>query len=136
MTQTDAYTLLEGKHMVPDDVIDLFVLIIIDSFKKVSNPYKRRATITHPLALLMSKVEHTAEGDLSLITNVIHHFVDVELILMTIILNGHFHLLMLDKGKKYINYSSTLSLTYNIDTVDMVSSSFLYNFSLFSATFI
>lgn len=50
MTQTHVYTLLEGKHMVLDDVIDLFDMIIIDSLKKVSYPYKRRAAITCPLA--------------------------------------------------------------------------------------
>lgn len=102
-TRANVYTLTEGKHIVLDDVMDVFVLIIIDSFKKEPHPYKRRAAISCPLALLMSKAEHTAEDALTLVQHVVRNFAGAELILLPIILNGHFHPVMLDKGKKEFN---------------------------------
>lgn len=120
--------------MGPNDVMDVFVLIIIDSWKKEPYPYMRCATITCSLALLMSKVEHTAKDSLTMIVDAVHLFIGVKLILISIILNRHFHLLVLDKGKKeYIHYSSVFSLTYDADAVNMANNVFVYNFLLFSS---
>lgn len=86
--------------MAPDDVMDIFVLVIRDTLKKGPYLYKRRAKIIGPLALLMLKVEHTAKISLTMIADVVWEFVELDLILLPIILNGHFHLLVLDKRKK------------------------------------
>ena len=44
-----------------------------------------------------------------------------KIISVPIVLNGHYHLLILDKGKrKYIHYSFLPSRTYDADARDMV----------------
>lgn len=86
--------------MAPDDVMDIFVLVIRDTLKKGPYLYKRRAKIIGPLALLMLNVEHTAKISLTMIADIVWEFVELDLILLPIILNGHFHLLVLDKRKK------------------------------------
>lgn len=77
----------------------------------------------------MSKAEYIAEDALILVQDVVHMFTNVEFILLPIILNGHFHLVVLDKGKKeYVHYSSSLSLTYDKDAISIVNNVFLYDF--------
>lgn len=129
-TRAHVYTLMEGKHMVLDDVMDVFVLIIIDSFKKDPYLYKRRAAISLPLALLMSQAEQIAKDALTLAQHVVCNFIEAELILLPIILNGHFHLIVLDKRKEYIHYSSSVSLTYDKDAVGMVNNVFVYDYTI------
>ena len=53
------YALIDSKHMVPDDVIDVFVLILLDSLKKLSLEFKRPTTVTRPMALALSRQERS-----------------------------------------------------------------------------
>lgn len=113
ITPVHVYTLIDRKHMVLNNVMEVFVLIIIDSLKKQPYPYRKHVTITLLLALFMSKVDHIAEDALILVQDIVHLFNDVELILLLIILNEHFHLIMLDKGKtEYIHYLCMIVLLF------------------------
>lgn len=85
--------------MVPNDVMDVFIMIVLDSLKKTPYPYKKWGPITHPLELLMSKQYHLAE----------------------IGLNNHFHVVLFDTRKKeYVYYLSIESPTYDTDTKEIV----------------
>ena len=53
--------LLKGNTMVPDNVVDVFIMIVIASPKKKPYPYKRDAAIMRPLALLIWKQDHTGK---------------------------------------------------------------------------
>ena len=128
-TRSYLYTLLEGETTVPDDVVVVFVQIIMEYLKKEHYPYKRRATITQPLALLIPKQEHTSECALTMTEQAACHLHDVDVVLLPIILNGHFHLLVLDNQKnEYQHYSSAESLTYDTDALVMVIISIRFTF--------
>lgn len=56
--------------------------------------------------------------------DVIYGHKQAELILMHIVLNGHYHLVTLDiPNQKYMHYSSLMSLVYDADAIAMVSNS-------------
>ena len=59
--RANLYMLREEKAMVPNSVMDVFLMIVMESLKKKPYPYKRCAAVTRPLALFMSKQEHTTE---------------------------------------------------------------------------
>lgn len=56
------YALIDDKQMVPEDVIDLFVLMLLNILKKLSTGFKMTATITRPMALALSRQDHLASG--------------------------------------------------------------------------
>lgn len=62
-TQDHLYTLLKGK-MDPKDVMNVFIVIIYESFKNKSYPYKKHAEITdkcyftHVLSISYVKKKH------------------------------------------------------------------------------
>uniref|UniRef100_UPI0035D125DC hypothetical protein n=1 Tax=Bartonella sp. CL9QHWL TaxID=3243542 RepID=UPI0035D125DC len=88
----------------------------------VPYPFKVRASITRPLALCMSKSNDTSEKALGMVEDAARSIHEVEIVLMPIILNGHFHLLVLDNRKhEYTHYSSLQSEEYDKDARDMVS---------------
>ncbi|WP_375669393.1 hypothetical protein, partial [Bartonella sp. MR168JLCBS] len=120
--RVNVFTLLDGKEMVTYDVVDVFVSIIQKMLKLVPYPFKMRASITRPLALCLSKSDDTAEEALGMVGVAAQTVHDVEIVLMPIILNGHFHLLVLDNRKhEYTHYSSLQSEEYDKDAHDIVS---------------
>lgn len=63
--------------------------------------------ITRPLVLLMSKQDHIEELSPTMIKEVTHHLDDIDADLLPIILNGHFHLVVLNNHKQeYQHYLS------------------------------
>ena len=70
--------LLAGKT-VPNDVMDMFVVAVIESLKRKPHPYKKRAKC--PLALLMSKTEHLAEVSQTMMEDDVFSYHVVELLL-------------------------------------------------------
>lgn len=99
--------------MITDDVME--------SLKKKSYPYKKRVAITRPLALFMSKSQHTIGVSLTLMEEAACSYHEVELVLLPIIFNSHFHVVTLNKEiKVYFHYSSFDNCMYNADAKDMV----------------
>lgn len=86
------HALIDGKQMVPDDVIDIFVLMLIYTLKKSPNVFRMTATITRPMALALSRQEHSACGMERMSGPAMENFHILELVLMPIIWNKHFHL--------------------------------------------
>lgn len=56
------YTWIDCKHIVPDDVVDAFVLIFLYSMRKNHSQLKRSTTITWAVALSLSKWELSIKG--------------------------------------------------------------------------
>ncbi|WP_375645357.1 hypothetical protein, partial [Bartonella sp. CL5QHWL] len=108
--------------MVTDDVVDVFVAIIQKMLKLVPYPFKMRASITRPLALCLSKQNETAEDVLRMVGDAARNIHEVDIVIMPIILNGHFHVVVLDNIKQeYKHYSYCQSDEYDKDALDMVS---------------
>ena len=62
----------------------------------------------------MQKMQFAKDQELCIVEDATFAFLDAEFIPMAIVLNSHYHLFTLDKGKqKYIHYSSIMSYTYN-----------------------
>ena len=56
-----------------------------------------------------------------MVEDAIYDYDNIELILMPIVLNNHYHLFLLDKAdQKYVHYSSLQSRTYDVDSKDIV----------------
>lgn len=89
--------------MVLDNVIDVYVMIILGTLKKQPYPYKRRATITRPLALLMSKQDHLVEVALTMMEDAMRAFYKIDVILSPVTLKNHFYIFILDKQKEYVH---------------------------------
>lgn len=71
----------------------------------------KRAAITCPLVLIISKQEHTAEKALAMMEEGTRRLHNVDIIILPIILNGHFHLIVLDNvTQEYQYYSLCQSL--------------------------
>ena len=69
----------------------------------------------------MQKMQFTGDQALCMVEDVIVSFEDAEIILMVIVLNDHYHLLIMDRVKrKYILYWSLQSRTYDTDARAMV----------------
>ena len=70
----------------------------------------------------MSKQEDTSESALIMIGNAAQSLHDVDIVILPIIMNGHFHLVVLDNNKQeYRHYTSADSEEYDRDAADMVS---------------
>lgn len=66
------------------------------------------------------------DQEVYMIENIIYRHMQVKLILMPNMLNGHYHLLVLDiPNQKYMHYSSFMSLVYDVNVVGMVSDSII-----------
>lgn len=70
--RANLHTLLKGKTMVPDNVMDKIVMIVIKSIQNKQYLYKRHMAITRQLALLMLNQNHTREVALMIMEDSIH----------------------------------------------------------------
>lgn len=120
-TTWDQFHTLWEQKIFSDDVLDVFILIFMESLKKKLYPYKKHVAVTCRLVVLMSKSEHIAEVFLTFMEEATLNNHEMELLLLPIIFNTHFHLVVLDKEKKeYIYYSFTENRIYEADTKNMV----------------
>jgi len=111
--------------MVPNNVVNVFVIMLLDTLKKSPNVYKMTATITRLTALALSRQEHSPGGMERMMGPPLADFPTTELILMPIIFNKHYHLLVLDKVKEeYLNYDSIGRHAHDRDIVAMVITTF------------
>ena len=86
--------------MVPDDVVDVFILILHDSLRNFLGQFKRVTTITRPMPLALSKRLDSTTGVGKLLATVLDEYSTMEVVFMPIILNKHYHLVVLEKEKR------------------------------------
>ncbi|XP_039133226.1 rho GTPase-activating protein gacV-like [Dioscorea cayenensis subsp. rotundata] len=105
---------LSGQRMVADDVVDVFCLMLNESLRKTPSVYKRRGIATRPQAFQLSKLKDDNKSLINLMNNPLSVYDQVEVVLIPIIVDNHYHLLVLDKEKKeYLHFSSISKKTYN-----------------------
>jgi len=87
-TREHVYILLEGKDPVPDDIVDVLVLMLREEL--LTNPlaFKKRAVVTRPLALSLQKSESAAEQAVYMMEDIMFCYKNADVILMPIIFNG------------------------------------------------
>lgn len=61
MTRDHLYILLKGKEQVPDDVIEILVLMIYEKLLSNLLAYKMQTIIILPLALVIQKLQFYAD---------------------------------------------------------------------------
>ncbi|XP_039135799.1 uncharacterized protein LOC120273234 [Dioscorea cayenensis subsp. rotundata] len=109
-TRASLYTMLDRKEMVKDDVMDTFICIIQKSLTRVPYLYMKCTFITRPLALFMSKQEDASETALTMMGDAARNLYDVDIVILPIIINAHFHLVVLNNNKQeYMYYTSAES---------------------------
>lgn len=123
-THGSLYIILKGKEQVPDDVVDVLVLMIYEELLTNRLEYKKRNVVTWPLALAMQKMQSVENQAAYIMEDMLYGHKQVELILMPVILNGYYHLLILENpSQNYLHYSSLMLETYDADAEAMVSHS-------------
>ncbi|KAJ0966387.1 hypothetical protein J5N97_027525 [Dioscorea zingiberensis] len=107
------YPLLFGK-MVDDDVIDVFIAIMMEKIKSCPDDYKKVAFVR---PLLFSVFQAGVEDAIhEIMKNFVRDFDTADLCLCPIVKSAHWHLLVLDKEKKaYFHYTSLQNTHYDDD---------------------
>lgn len=102
--------------MVPNDIVDAFVLILLDSLRNFPSQFKQSVIITRPMALAMSNRPNSEDVLNKLLVPIFNEYTTVNIVLMPIILYKHYHLHILDKEQwEYHHYSSLMSTIYDKD---------------------
>lgn len=61
-TRDHLYALVDGKSMVSEDVMDVYVVMLREGLKRIPCDFKRFASIFRPIALALSQKPHSANG--------------------------------------------------------------------------
>ncbi|WP_375669596.1 hypothetical protein, partial [Bartonella sp. MR168JLCBS] len=106
-----------------DDVMDVFVCIMKKFLRRVPYPFKKRSSITQPGALFMSGQPDACESTIAMVRYVARHLKEVDIVILPIVMHGHFHVVVLDNEKEeYRHYSSYDSDEHAIHAFELVTS--------------
>ena len=86
MSHAHVYILVDGEHMVANDVVYAFELMLFDSLWKDPYKFKRSATITRPMALTLAKRKHSSDGLYKMLNPALQGYSSIEVRTSTTIL--------------------------------------------------